>query len=112
MNAQAQHSDYPSDQQGETAPPPNHVDRLLSKPIVKMLTGQENTGLHELQNPKSVYYDPTFPKPRRRGPEFPPFWLESEIQAWIRNFGNNPAVNKKPKNVPRLLQKADSGAAN
>ncbi len=109
MNTDSRSAAHLTDLQEESATPPIHSDRLLSKPIVKMLTGQENTGLHELQNPKSVYYDPTFPKPRRRGPEFPPFWLESEIQAWIRNFGNNPAVNKKPKNVARLLQKVAAG---
>ena len=111
MNTESRSAAHFLDPQQESATLPPHPDRLLSKPVVKMLTGLENTGLHELQSPKSIYYDPTFPKPRRRGPEFPPFWLESEIQAWIRNFGNNPAVNKKPKSVPRILQREASGSA-
>ncbi len=68
---------------------PQRPMRLLSKSKVKDLTCMANTALHGIQNPHSPYFDPLFPKPRRRGPTFPPFWLESEIHNWIENFGKS-----------------------
>ena len=73
---------------------PQRLERLLNKAKVSDVTGMKNTRLHEIQNPNSPYYDPDFPKPRRRAPGFPPFWLESEIEAWIKNFGTSPAKVK------------------
>lgn len=40
------------------------------------------TGIYERLNPKSKYYDPTFPKPIKLGKRSNR-WLKEEVVAWV-----------------------------
>lgn len=44
--------------------------------------GRSRSGMYELMNPQSPYYDPTFPKPIRLGHRAVG-WLEHEVDLWL-----------------------------
>ncbi|WP_050602984.1 AlpA family transcriptional regulator [Ruegeria sp. 6PALISEP08] len=58
-------------------------DRILRRPAVEDRTGKSRSGIYEAINPKSRWYDPTFPKPVKIGLRSVG-WFESEVNEWIK----------------------------
>ena len=62
--------------------------QLLTTEIICQRTLQSRASLYNKLNPKSKYYDPSFPKPRRLGMRCVR-WVEDEIHTWMNNPGAN-----------------------
>jgi len=60
-----------------------HEAVLLRTAEVLQLLRFKKTKLHALQDPKSAYHDPTFPKARYLGRSRTPLWLSTELHEWI-----------------------------
>lgn len=60
--------------------------RFLRRPQVEQKVGLSRSAIYERLDPDSRYYDPSFPKPVALGSgKNPPVaWVESEVDAWIR----------------------------
>ncbi|MBM3117888.1 helix-turn-helix transcriptional regulator [Jeongeupia naejangsanensis] len=58
------------------------VQAILRRPAVETTTGLSRSAIYDRINPKSPYFDPTFPHPIRLGGNSVG-WLESEVQDWI-----------------------------
>lgn len=56
--------------------------KILRRPLLEDKTGLSGSVIYEKINPKSAYYDPTFPKPIQLGKRAVG-WLEDEVEAWI-----------------------------
>lgn len=60
--------------------------RILRRKQLEERTGLSRSTIYARLNPKSPYYDPTFPKPIElgRGMQNPPVgWVEGEVNAWV-----------------------------
>ncbi|WP_170587561.1 AlpA family phage regulatory protein [uncultured Ruegeria sp.] len=58
------------------------TERILRRPEVELVTGISRSTIYEKMNPKSAYFDASFPTPVRLGPKSVG-WKETEIQSWI-----------------------------
>ena len=81
---------------------PQSVTRILRLPDLRQRIGLGSTAIYERLDPRSKYFDPTFPKPiplgstervRATG------WIESEVEGWLR------------KQVERRAQRSESARA-
>lgn len=57
--------------------------RIIRRHAVEDRTGLKHSAIYDRLNPKSKYFDPTFPKPVPLGAGRAVGWLEHEIEAWI-----------------------------
>ncbi|MDO9597253.1 MAG: AlpA family phage regulatory protein [Azoarcus sp.] len=66
----------------EALPTPS---RMLRRPQLEQKIGLGCSAIYARLDPKSSYFDPTFPKPIKLGNgKNPPIaWIESEVDAWI-----------------------------
>lgn len=62
--------------------PQTHSHRLLRRPELEALIAKSRSWIYSTIDPKSRYYDPTFPKPIKLGGTSVA-WIESEVIAWI-----------------------------
>ena len=60
---------------------PNHP-AILRRRQVELRTGLSRTGIYSKLNPKSRYYDPSFPRQISLGGAVVG-WIEAEVEAWI-----------------------------
>ncbi|MGF6766024.1 prophage regulatory protein [Paraburkholderia sp. GAS33] len=58
------------------------LHKILRLKALKLKTGISGSSVYNKTNPRSKYYDPTFPKPVRLGASSVG-WLESEVDAWL-----------------------------
>lgn len=60
--------------------------KLLRRPDVERKVKLGCSAIYARLDPKSAYYDPTFPKPIRLGSgKNPPVaWIDAELDAWIK----------------------------
>lgn len=59
---------------------------IIRRKQVETRTGLTRTGIYDRLNPKSPYYDPTFPKQISLGTGASAVgWLEHEVNAWIES---------------------------
>lgn len=65
--------------------------RVLRRPELEKMTGISRSTIYEKLNPKSAYYDPTFPKPVRLGSNTVG-WIEDDVNAWISQLSTNVAA--------------------
>lgn len=56
--------------------------RILRLKRMKEKTGISGSSIYNKLNPRSKYYDETFPKPIRLGASSVG-WIESDVDAWI-----------------------------
>lgn len=59
-----------------------HQKQILRFFEVSDLTGMARSTVYTRLDPKSDYYDPTFPKPFNIGPRLV-FWDANQVQQWI-----------------------------
>ena len=62
--------------------------RILRLPELRRRIGLGNTAIYERLDPRSRYYDPSFPKPISLGSTDrvrATGWVESEVEMWLRN---------------------------
>jgi prophage regulatory protein len=59
--------------------------KLLSKKQVKEIVGYSLAHIDRMENPKSPYYDPFFPKRLRVGNR-KVAWIEQELYDWLRRL--------------------------
>ena len=59
--------------------------RIVRCPEALALLGCKRAWFHDIQNPRSKYYDPTFPKRIRlsSSPRGAVGWLLHELEAWV-----------------------------
>ncbi|MBV7394119.1 helix-turn-helix transcriptional regulator [Mameliella sediminis] len=58
------------------------TERIARMPEANKITGKSRSATYNALNPKSPYYDPTFPKPVKVGSRAIGFHL-SELEAWV-----------------------------
>ena len=78
------------------------AQRILRRPEVEARTGRSRSGIYELKNPKSPYYDPEFPQPVRIGKRAVG-WRKSEIDAWLETRTRAPSLKPESMGFPRGL---------
>lgn len=57
-------------------------DRIARIAESTKITGKSRSGIYNALNPKSPYFDPTFPKPVKLGARAVGFRL-SELEGWV-----------------------------
>jgi prophage regulatory protein len=57
--------------------------RIIRRREVEYRTGLGRSALYERINPGSARFDPSFPKPVRRGNTSAVGWIEAEVDDWI-----------------------------
>ncbi|MCG9042138.1 helix-turn-helix transcriptional regulator [Laribacter hongkongensis] len=62
------------------------IDRVLRRPAVEALLGKSRSWIYAVKDPKSRYFDPSFPQPIRLGRSIG--WLSSELNEWIESRKN------------------------
>lgn len=65
---------------------PNVTERLLDIDEVERMLALKRTAIRERYNPRSRYYDPSFPKPVSIGFANSKRFVASEIQAYIAHL--------------------------
>lgn len=58
---------------------------LIRRQDVERITGLGHTAIRERLNPRSVYYDKTFPKPVRLGAANSVRFVEGEVLDWVHS---------------------------
>lgn len=66
------------------------VDRIVRRREVEKLTGLSRSAIYERLNPKSPYFDPTFPRPVKLGLRAVG-WRVGEITTWQQSRENSVA---------------------
>ena len=64
------------------------VTRILRLPELRQRIGLGRTAIYERLDPRSRYYDPTFPKPIPLGSTArvrATGWVEAEVEHWLRS---------------------------
>lgn len=64
------------------------LQRILRLNRLKEKTGISGSSIYNKLNPRSKYYDETFPKPIRLGLGAVG-WVETEVDAWITSRANS-----------------------
>jgi prophage regulatory protein len=60
----------------------NSISKILRLRRLKEKTGISRSSVYNKLNPRSKYYDATFPKPIRLGAASVG-WLEADVEAWL-----------------------------
>lgn len=66
----------------------NQLRKILRLKLMKEKTGLSVSSIYNKLNPKSKYFDPTFPKSVRLGVSSIG-WFESDVDAWLMSLQRN-----------------------